>query len=72
MLSMHILLPKQANFKNIRTISNLGCVIMSTRENIRLIARAPYVLGTEKNRLIDIVCLRTHNIWASARENLSS
>ena len=41
MLSMHILLPKQSNFKNIRQFENLDFVIMSTRENIRLIARAP-------------------------------
>ena len=42
MLFVHILLPKQSNFKNIRAFENLGFVIMSTRENIRLIARAPY------------------------------
>ena len=41
MLTMHILLLKQPNFKNIRAIENLVFVIMSTMENIRLIARAP-------------------------------
>ena len=31
---------KQTNFKNIRAFENLGFVIVSTRENIRLIAKA--------------------------------
>ena len=35
-VTIHIILPKQTNFK----IDNLAFVIMSTRENIRLIARA--------------------------------
>ena len=41
MLSMHILLPKQSNFKTLGQFENSGFLIMSTRENIRLIARAP-------------------------------
>ena len=41
MLSMHILLTKQSNLKTLGQFENLGFVIMSTRENIRLIARAP-------------------------------
>ena len=43
MLSMHILLPKQSNLKTLGQFENLGFVIMSTRENIHLIARAPYI-----------------------------
>ena len=42
MLSVHILLPKQFDLKTFGQFENLGFVIMSTRENIRLIARAPY------------------------------
>ena len=41
MLSMHILQPKQSNFKILGQFENLGFVIMSTRENIHLIARTP-------------------------------
>ena len=42
MLFIPILLPKQTNFKKkLGQFENLGFVIMSTRENIRLIARAP-------------------------------
>ena len=49
MLSMHILLPKQSNFKKmLGQFENLGFVIMSTRENIRLIARAPLLLVLKK------------------------
>ena len=45
MLAMHILLPKQSNFKKkFEQFENLGFLIMSTRENIRLIARAPLLL----------------------------
>ena len=43
MLSMKILLPEQTNFKDIGQFENVGFVIMSTRENIRLIARTPCV-----------------------------
>ena len=41
MLSMHILLPNSPILKILGQFENLGFVIMSTRENIRLIARAP-------------------------------
>ena len=40
MLSMHILLPNGPILKILVQFENLGFVIMSTRENIRLIARA--------------------------------
>ena len=40
-VSLHILLPKQSIFKILGQFENLGFVIMSTRENIHLIARAP-------------------------------
>ena len=40
MLDIHIILPKKTNFNIIRAIWNLAFVIMSTRENKRLIARA--------------------------------
>ena len=36
----YYILPKQTNFKITRLFENLAFVIMSTRENIRLIARA--------------------------------
>ena len=37
---MHILLQKQSNLKILGQFENLGFVIMPTRENLRLIARA--------------------------------
>ena len=45
MLSLQILLPKEFIFKKkiLGQFENLGFVIMSTRENIRLIARAPFI-----------------------------
>ena len=48
---MHILLPKQSNFKISGQFENLGFVIMSTRENIRLIARAPLTCGLATDTL---------------------
>ena len=42
MLTVHIILPKQTNFEIIRAFENLAFLIMSTRENIRLIARASF------------------------------
>ena len=48
MLTIHIILPKQTNLKFLGLFENLAFVIMSTRENIRLIARAslklPYLI----------------------------
>ena len=44
MLTLHIILPKQTNFKSLGLFENLAFVIMSTRENIRLIARASLTL----------------------------
>ena len=43
LLTMHILLPNYTNFKKktLGKFENLVFVIMSTRENIRLIARTP-------------------------------
>ena len=41
MLSMHILLRNSPILKILGQFENLGFVIMSTRENIRLIARTP-------------------------------
>ena len=41
---MHILLPNYTNFKNIRLFENLVIVIMSSRENMSLIARTPYTI----------------------------
>ena len=40
-VTMHILLPNSTNFKTFRQFENLVFVIMSTRENICLIARTP-------------------------------
>ena len=40
MLTMHILLPNHTNFKKKVQFENFVFVIMSTRENTRLIARA--------------------------------
>ena len=43
MLSMDILLPDQANFKNIKAIWNFNVFfIMRTRKNVHLIVRTPY------------------------------
>ena len=41
MLTMHILLPATPNLKTLGQFGNLVFVIMSTRANIRLIARTP-------------------------------
>ena len=41
--NIHIILRKQTNFKSLGIFENLAFVIMSTRENIRLIARASYL-----------------------------
>ena len=41
---MHILLPKQTILKTLGQFENLAFVMMSTRENIRLIARAQCML----------------------------
>ena len=49
MLSMHILLPKSPILKTLGQFENLGFVIMSTRENIRLIARAPLRTTAKEN-----------------------
>ena len=43
MLSMHIYYRNSPILKTLGQFENLGFVIMSTRENIRLIARAPYL-----------------------------
>ena len=43
MLTIHIILRKQTNFKSLGIFEDLAFVIMSTRENIRLIARASYL-----------------------------
>ena len=61
MLSMHILLPRQSNFKNIRAIWKFRFnVIMSTRENIPLIARAPFpkswTFGIQIQKFRHVVC----------------
>ena len=40
MLTIHIILHKQTILKSLGLFENLAFVIMSTRENIRLIARA--------------------------------
>ena len=41
--AMHILLLKQPLFKTLRQFENLVFVILSTRKNIRLIARTPFL-----------------------------
>ena len=42
--TMYILLPNHTNFKTLGQFENLMFIIMSTRENIRLIARAYFLI----------------------------
>ena len=52
MLSMHILLPKQTDLKKtLGQFENLGFVIMSTRENVRLIARGSFLTPVPANKI---------------------
>ena len=55
---MHILLSKQSNFKILGQFENLDFVIMPTRENIRLIARTPFIFSMTKVTILNI--FRTH------------
>ena len=43
--TMHILLPNCTNLKTLAHLENLMFVIMSTRENTRLIARTSSIFG---------------------------
>ena len=52
MLTLHIILPKQTNFKIIRLFENLAFVIMSSRENLRLIARASFIYKLLSSNLL--------------------
>ena len=68
MLSMHILLPKQSNFKTLGQFENLGFLIMSTRENTRLIARTSFVV-------VDVQlspCFLSDNIYRSRQRIMSN
>ena len=47
MLTMHILLPNYTHFKTLGQFVKMVFVIVSTRANIRLIARAPFTGGME-------------------------
>ena len=44
MLTIHIILSKQTSLKSLGLFENLAFVIMSTKENTRLIARASYII----------------------------
>ena len=56
MLFIHIILTKETNFKSLGLFENLAFVIMSTRENIRLIARAS--LSTANTQMVCVLAVR--------------
>ena len=62
MLALNILLSNHTHFKKIRQFENLVFVIMSTRENKRLIARAPRLVGWCDCQMFDFG-------WARHRSN---
>ena len=55
MLSMHILLPKESNFKKLGQFEILVFLIMSTRENIHLIARAPFQVKHFLTKMLEML-----------------
>ena len=73
MLSMHILLRNSPILRILGQFENLGFVIMSTRENIRVIARTPLldklltapVFMFLRKRNVDFDCVKTFDLISS-------